>query len=360
MTESSLRPEDFRMPAEWERHDGTWLQWPHEDTIPGNQLKLEKTWLAMLAALREHETVRMTVPDRRRHDHLLHLLEFFGLLSDSIKIHIIPTNDVWARDNGPIFVTDGNGRLAVTNWRFNGWGGRFDYPLDARVPEIIAELLSLPRFDAPMVLEGGAIEVNGRGTLMATRSSILNPNRNRGKTREEVEAILGQYLGIRKVIWLSGAPDEVCESVGDTTDYHVDIAARFAGASTVLYSWTDDESDPRHSYLKRHREELRSAATESGARLDLVPLPLPKGGIYATDPASIWGHGTGFTDAAYMNYYVANGVVLVPVFGNVNDAAAKTIIGEHFPKREIVGIPAVSLTEDGGAMHCVTQQQPAV
>ncbi len=346
------------MPAEWEPHEGTWLQWPHEDTFPGSQLKLEKTWLAMLRALRERERVHVALPDARRQDHLRHLLEFFRLESENIDLQIIPTNDVWVRDNGPIFVVDEEGRPAVTHWRFNGWGGRFRHDLDARVPEIVADRLGMRRLDAPLVLEGGAIEVNGCGALLATRSSILNPNRNPGVTQEQVESILEQYLGISHVIWLSGAPDQVCEALGDTTDYHVDIAARFVGASTVLYTWTDDESDPRHPYLKKHLEELRAATDGSGRPLELIPLPTPQGGIYATDPASVWGHGNGFTDAAYMNYYVANGVVLLPVFGNVRDETARKIIGEHFPDREIIGIPAVSLTEDGGAMHCVTQQQP--
>ncbi len=353
-------PAAFRMPAEWEPHEGTWLQWPHEDTIPGNQVKLEKTWLLMLRALAGRERVHVIVQDERRGDHVRHLLDFFRLDARGVDLHPIPTNDVWVRDNGPIFTVDGRGGLAVTTWGFNGWGGRFPHDRDARVAGAVADRLGLPRFDAPLVLEGGALEVNGRGTLMATASSILNPNRNPGTTREQAEAILGRYLGVRHVIWLSGAPGEACEAAGDTTDYHVDIAARFVDGSTALYSWTDDESDPRYPYLKKHREELASATDGEGRPLRCVPLPLPNGGVYATDPASIWGHGTGFTDAAYMNYYVANGAVLLPVFGNERDGDARRILAEHFPGRDIIGIPAVSITEDGGAMHCVTQQQPAV
>ena len=348
------------MPAEWEPHEGTWLQWPHDTPqCRGYQRKLETIWLDMTAALHRRETVFIAAVDGKLKSHIEHQLEHFGIDVDRVRIHVIPTDDLWARDNGPIFVTNDHGQLAITDWEFNGWG-RFECKVDALVPSRIGELLEVPVHKAPLVLEGGAIEVNGKGTLMATRSSIINPNRNPGKSREEIEKILGQYLGITHVIWLSGAPPEFCESVGDTTDYHVDIAARFTDESTVLYTWTDDESDPRHPYLKKHLEELRAARTESGVQLTLAPLPVPKGGVYSVSPKLSWTTGSVFTDAAYSNYLAANGVVLVPVYGNVNDERAKKILAEHFPGREIVGIPALTVTEEGGAMHCVTQQQPKV
>lgn len=346
------------MPAEWVRHEGTWLQWPHDDCYAGQQRKLERTWLDMLDPLCQYETVHITVQDERRRDHLEHQLEFYGVDRTNVDINIIPTNDVWTRDNGPIFVIDGEGNLAITHWRFNGWG-RFPHDLDKEVPGRIARAKSIPVFAPPLVLEGGAIEVNGKGTLMATRSSIMNSNRNPGKSQAEIEEILGSYLGVEYFIWLSGAEAEACESWGDTTDFHVDIAARFVNESTVLYNWAEDESDPRHPYFKRHHEELKVARTESGRPLELIPLPTPRNGVYRITE-DLHGCGTtNFTDAAYSNYYIGNGVVLVPVFGNVNDEAAKEIIGGQFPGRQVVGIDAVSLNEEGGAMHCVTQQQPA-
>ena len=349
----------FYVPAEWEKHEGTWLQWPHDDTPEGSQMRLEHIWLAMTEALHEHETVHIAVPDERRRDHLQHQIAYYGFDQSQIDIHVIPTDDVWVRDNGPIFLVNEGGELAATDWNFNGWGGRYPFEKDRTVPGRIAELLSIPLFTAPIVLEGGGIEVNGKGTLLAARTSIINPNRNPGKSQGEIEGALRQVMGIEHVIWLSGAPRDFCNKIGDDTDFHIDGAARFVDEATVLYSWTDDESNPSYPYLKRHRKELQSATTESGKPLTLIPLPLPETGLYSTiNTATAAPFEAVPAVAVYANYYVANEVVLVPVYGDVNDTLAKSIIAEHFPGRKILGIPAHAVAELGGMMHCVTQQQP--
>jgi agmatine deiminase len=352
------------MPAEWEPHEGTWLQWPHDDQWLGYQLKLEKTWLEMTAALHEHEHVHIIVPDARHREHVEQQCHFFGISLKEIDFHIIPTNDVWVRDNGPIFVTDEGGNLAITNWEFNAWGERYKHDKDNLVPSRMAEELSLPVFSPPLVLEGGAVEVNGRGTFLATRSSIINNNRNPGKNQEEIEEIISQHLGVKHFIWLTGANTEDL-NIGwaDDTDTHIDTVARFTNESTVLYDWTDDETDPRYGMLKKVEEELKGATTESGKPLTLVSLPIPRNGVYSTShvgPGGGLGSSTPVnTDASYGNYLVANSIVLVPIFGNVNDARALRIIGEQFPGREAIGISCVALIENGGGIHCVTQQQPA-
>ncbi len=364
MMEKQLDPKDFRMPAEWEPHEGTWLQWPHDDQWSGYQLKLEKTWLEMAAALHEHEKVHIVAPDGRRQEHLERQFRFFGIGLRGIDFHIIPTNDIWARDNGPIFVADKKGKLAVTNWKFNGWGGRYKYDRDDQVPARIAAELSLPVFSPPLVLEGGGVEVNGKGTFLATRSSIINENRNPGKNQQEIEAIISQHLGVKHFIWLTGAKtDDLSIGWADDTDTHIDTVARFTDESTILYAWTDDEADPRYGMLKKLEEELKEATTESGKQVTLVPLPLPQKGVYST---SRIGEGPVLesltsvnTDASYTNYLVADGTVVVPIFGNVNDDRALKVIGEQFPDREVIGINCVALIENGGAIHCVTQQQPA-
>ncbi|NIN70038.1 MAG: agmatine deiminase family protein, partial [Anaerolineae bacterium] len=192
--------QDYRMPAEWETHEGTWLQWPQEKLYRGYELKLEGMWLTMVDALHRHENVHIIVRDERQRDHVEHQLDYFEIGPANVDMYIIPTDDVWARDNGPIFVVNKDGDVAITNWEFNGWAGRFAYQLDNQVPAIIAEQLSLPVFDPPMVLEGGAVEVNGKGTFMATRTSIIDPHRNPGKSQEEIEEILGDYLGVRHFI----------------------------------------------------------------------------------------------------------------------------------------------------------------
>lgn len=346
------------MPAEWEPHEGTWLIWPHNDTHEGSQIRLEHLWLEMTSALHKHETVHIVVTDTRREKHLQRQLQYYGL-DDNIEIHVIPNDDVWARDCGPIFLINDDGESAITTWQFNGWGKRYPYLKDRLVPERASETLSQSLFEAPITLEGGAIEVNGKGTLLATRSSIINDNRNPGKSAEEIEAAIKDYLGIKHIIWLSGAPREYCDAIGDDTDFHVDGSARFTDESTVLYTWTDDESNHVYPYLKKHREELRNARTESGKPLTLVPLPVPENVMYSTLIESTRPPFKNIPSLAiYTNFYVANNVVLVPVYGDVNDAAAKNIIGEHFPEREIVGIPAWRTSELGGMMHCVTQQQP--
>jgi len=350
---------DYHMPAEWEPHEGTWLIWPHNDTNDGSQLHLEHLWLKMTMALHRHETVHIIVSDERRRDHLQHQLTYYGLNESYIDVRVFPNDDVWVRDCGPIFLMNDHGELAVTEWNFNGWGGRYPYKKDRLVPARTAEALSLPMFTAPITLEGGAIEVNGKGTLIATRSSIINPNRNLGRSQDEIETAIKDYLGIQHIIWLSGAPREFCDLVGSDTDLHVDGYARFTDESTLLYSWTDDETNNFYPYLKQHRDELRNASTESGKPLTLVPLPKPENEMYSTLHSStcppfdsILSLGT------YANFYIANNMVLVPVYGDVNDARAKSIIAEHFPGREIIGIPAWATAELGGMMHCVTQQQP--
>jgi agmatine deiminase len=349
------REAGFFMPAEWEAHEGTWLQWPHDDTHAGNQVRLEHIWLQMTEALHAHEMVHIVVPDERRREHVHHQIAYYDFDQNNIDLRVFPTNDVWARDSGPIFLVNDKGELAATDWNFNGWGERYPYDKDTRVPAGIAEMLSVPVFTAPITLEGGGIEVNGQGTLLATRSSIVNPNRNPDHTLEEIEAILREFLCVDHFIWLSGQ-----EGMGDT-DFHIDGAARFVDEATVLYSWTDDESHPRYPYFKQHLYELQRAVTQSGKPLTLVPVPVTEARVYATSGASTVAPFKSVPSLGlYANYYVANNVVLVPVYGDVNDARAKAIIAEHFPGRQVVGILAHLLAELGGMIHCVTQQQPAV
>ena len=350
----------YHMPAEWEPHEGTWLIWPHSDTHADLQLHLEHLWLEMTRALCEHETVHIIVPDERRGEHLEHQLAYYGLNDQNLDIRVISNDDVWVRDCGPIFLVNKQGELAISAWNFNGWGERYPFNKDRLVPEKVAEVLSLPLFTGPITLEGGGIEVNGRGTLIATRSSIMNPNRNPGKSQGEIEAAIKGYLGVQHIIWLSGASREFCDLVGSDTDLHVDGYARFTDETTVLFSWTDDEDNPFYPILKGHLDELRNATTESGKPLSLVRLPKPKNEMYSTLTSSTRPpFKSPLSLGTYANFYIANNVVLVPVYGDINDARAKSIIAEHFPDREIIGIPAWATAERGGMMHCVTQQQPA-
>jgi agmatine deiminase len=359
VNEDTPKNQGFYMPAEWEPHEGTWLQWPHDGPFPDEQIRLESLWLMMTEALHQHETVHIVAIDDRHKEHIQHLARYYGWDESRIDIHVIPTDDVWARDNGPIFVVNDDGELAITAWNFNGWGERYSYQKDRLVPEKVAAALSLPLFTGSITLEGGGIEVNGKGTLIATRSSIINPNRNPGISQSEIDAALREYLGLTHIIWLSGASREFCDAVGSETDLHVDGYARFTNESTVLYSWTDDETNTFYPILKQHRDELRNATTESGKALTIVSLPKPENATYSTLVTTTRPPFEATASlAVYANFYVANNIVLVPVYGDINDARAKSIIAEHFPGREIIGLPANVLADMGGMMHCVTQQQP--
>jgi agmatine deiminase len=318
----------------------------------------------MTAILSDHATVRIAATSDDAAAEVERDCARFGANMSRIDVHAIPLNDVWARDSGPIFVKGADGLLVATSWNFNGWGQEAaakDH--DRLVPAAIAELCGLELRVADIVTEGGAIEVNGSGTLMATRSSILNPNRNPGKSQQEVEVALAELLGISNFIWLSGAPAETCFKLGDGTDYHIDLVARFAGRNVALANSTHDESDPRKPLMDQHIEELKRATDESGSPLEVIPIPAP----HMLSVSTVRFSGTDFsvapgapTDASYSNYLVTNSLVLIPVYGRPEDERAKAIIAEHFPGREVIGISAISMTEQGGAIHCVTQQQPAV
>ncbi|HUS97958.1 MAG TPA: agmatine deiminase family protein [Hyphomicrobiaceae bacterium] len=364
MTPSLPSRHVYRMPAEWEPHEAVWLQWPDPEMrgFPGYARKLLSTWLEMAAILAEHVTVRIAATSPAAAEDILHNCARFGVRAGRVEVHVIPIDDVWARDNGPIFVKDSAGALVVTDWNFNGWGVPTAVTdRDRKVPAAIAALYGLERQVGGIVTEGGALEVNGTGTLMATRSSILNPNRNPGVSQQDAETTLSHLLGISNFIWLSGAPPDECYRLGDATDFHIDLAGRFVGRNVVLANHTDDTSDPHKPYFDQHIAELKAAADETGAPLEVIELPCPQMRSVSTVRFS----GTSFTappgsltDASYSNYLVTNGLVLVPVYGRPEDERAKAIIAEHFPGREVVGISAISSTEQGGAIHCVTQQQP--
>jgi len=355
MAEKILNPTNFYQPAEWDPHEGTWLQWPQNGVYDGYELKLERIWLNMVETLRDHEIVHIIVSGEKQRDHVSRQFEYHRIGLKNIDFQIIPTNDVWARDNGPIFVINDEGDTAITDWKFNGWGGRFPYDLDDQVPGEIGKKKQIPVFKIPMVLEGGAIEVNGKGTFLATRTSIIDEYRNPGMSQEDIEQTLSKYLGVHHFIWLTGAGRGECDQWGDETDSHIDNVARFTNENTVLYNWTNNLSDPRCRMLKRSLEELKSATDQSGKPLTLVPLPLP--GVHQTSTMAKWRKNT-LSDSTYSNYLVANNVVLVPVYGHRNDQVALSIIRNQFPNRDVIGIEVVALIEHDGAVGCITQPQP--
>jgi agmatine deiminase len=266
-----------------------------------------------------------------------------------LVLHRHATVDVWIRDYGPLFVRTGRG-LRVLDFRFNAWGGKYP-PLakDDRMPEFAAERLGLPLEKPDFVLEGGAIDFDGRGTMLTTEGCLLNPNRNPGLGKREVEGVLRRWLGVRRVIWLGRGIE------GDDTDGHVDDVARFVAPRTVLACVEPDPLDPNHGILEENLARLRAAKDALGRRLRVVPLPMPEP---RSEENPVKGHSAFRAPASYANFYIANGVVLVPIFKQKRDAEALRILRRLFPRRRVVGIDCRAVVGGNGAIHCVTQQQP--
>lgn len=335
----------FRMPAEWEPHEATWLSWPHNlETWPEKLEAAEDGFAAIVAALEGSEEVRILAGDDLVEASARRAFERNAASDSHVRFFRVPTNDAWIRDHGPIFVLDREGRLAITDWKYNAWGGKYPpWDLDDAVPARLADLLDVPAHRPGMILEGGSIEVNGSGTLLTTESCLLNPNRNPRLGRDDIEEQLRAFLGATNVLWLGEGVS------GDDTDGHVDDLARFIGPSTAVTVVEDDPADPNHAPLKANLDKLRAMTDETGRRLQIVTLPMPR-------PVF---DGSNRLPASYANYYVANRVVLVPVFGDPKDETACQTIASFFPTRRVVPIRSTALLAGLGAVHCLTQQQPS-
>jgi len=275
------------------------------------------------------------------------------LLADAVDdtgnvfFHFHPTNDAWCRDHGPIFIQrpELDRPQAVIDWGFNAWGGKYPpYDLDDVIPTRIAQELSLPLFEPGIVLEGGSIDVNGRGTLLTTESCLLNPNRNPALSRPEIEQILRAYLGVRHILWLGDG------IAGDDTDGHVDDLTRFVDERTVVTVVEEDPGDENYEPLQKNLERLGRMTDQDGLPLRVITLPMPQ---------ALWHEGQRLP-ASYANFYIANGVVLLPTYDPARDAEARATLQELFPSREVVGIDCTDLVWGLGAFHCVTQQWPMV
>ncbi len=331
----------YRMPAEWEPHTATWLSWPHRlATWPGKFEPIPLVYVQLARTIAEFEPVHILAsgPPRAEAMRLLH-----G--AANITIHNVPTNDVWIRDSGPTFlVGPTNAPAALVNWGYNAYGGKYlpcDH--DDAIPGKIAAMIGQQCFEPRIILEGGAIDVDGQGTLLTSEQCLLNPNRNPGLSRGEIERYLMDYLAVRKVLWLGSG------IVGDDTDGHVDELARFVGRRTVVATIEDDPQDVNYAALMDNLDRLRTFRDTDGVPLEIIPLPLP-------GPIS---HNGQRLPASYCNFYIANGLVVVPQFDDPADRRAIDILAGLFPDRQVCGLPARDLVLGRGAFHCITQQQPA-
>lgn len=340
----------YRMPAEEEPHRATWLAWPHNpETWPDpSQLTLVKEiWVKMVRGLTPTEEVCLLVRGGREKGDVTDILKNGGATMEHLSIYVIPTVDVWMRDYGPTFVVrrEPEKRLAFNDWIFNAWGMKYEsYMADDSVCPEIAKLLGVPVFKHEVVLEGGSIEVNGRGTCLTTEQCLLNPNRNPNLGRKEIEQVLRDSLAVDHFIWLGEG------IVGDDTDGHIDDIARFVNPTTILCAVEENSKDENYRPLQENFERLQGAKDQDGKKIELVKLPMPGPVVYEGSRLP----------ASYANFYIANGVVLVPTYDHPNDKAALGILGDLFPGHKIIGIPCTPLVSGLGAIHCVTQQEPAV
>ncbi|HET6863366.1 MAG TPA: agmatine deiminase family protein, partial [Pyrinomonadaceae bacterium] len=339
---------DFYMPAEWVTHSATWLTWPKDpETWPDRVEQVQQIFLQMLAALTPHETVNLLVDDEETQKYVLSQCTFES--TSNIIFHQIETVDSWMRDYGPNFLVNKSRDIAFNNWQFNAWGNKYEaLKKDDRIPEIIAEVLQLQYFDPGIVLEGGSIEVNGAGYLLTTEQCLLNPNRNPALTQKEIEGYLNAYLGVQKILWLGEG------IVGDDTDGHIDDIARFVNQNTIVCAVEDDPEDANYHLLQDNLKRLAAMTDVAGNEFKIVTLPMPGvvGGS-STDSRNL-----DRLPASYANFYIANNVVLAPVFGHANDALATSTLQRVFPDRQVIPINCEPLVWGMGTIHCVTQQQP--
>lgn len=341
---STLRPRSdspaargWRMPGEWQPHVGCWMAWPCRDATFPNGLDAARTAYAAVArAIAAFEPVTMVVGDGQAVTASL-------MCGPGVSILVADTSDSWLRDNGPSFVIDGKGGVAGVHWGFNAWGGNYpDCAPDAALAATLLEKLGLPRFAAPLVMEGGSFHVDGEGTLLTTEECLLNPNRNPGLSRAEIERHLADHLGIDTVIWLPRGYEQ------DETDGHIDEIATFIRPGVVLTMITDDPQDANYPVFQDNLRRLQLARDSRGRALEVVTLQTPRrrdeNGVRLT--------------LSYTNFYPANGGVVLPAFEDPMDAVAHGLFRRLYPDREIVQVPALDIVRGGGGIHCITQQQP--
>jgi agmatine deiminase len=343
---TSPAAQGYRMPAEWEPHEATWLSWPRREGIsfPDAYDQVMPVFVQMVDALRESEQLRINVLDQDQEEEVRRLLK--GIDTSHVEYLHIPTNEPWCRDHGPIFIKrESDPRLAIVDWDYNAWGGKYPpFDLDEVVPTRIAEHLQLPVYYPGLVMEGGSLDTNGTGSLLTTTSCLLNPNRNPGKSRIEIEQTLCGYLGVTNVLWLGEGIE------GDDTDGHIDDISRFVGRNTVLTAIEEDPKDPNFEPLQANLALLRAMKAENDTPLEVRPLPMPP---------RLDKEGRRLP-ASYANFYIANSVVLLPVFGSPKDELAREVLQNCFPQRRIASIDCTELIWGLGAFHCLTQQQPAI
>ena len=330
------------MPAEWEPHERCWMQWPSRSELWGPLMpRAYAAYASVARAIATFEPVSMVV----RPDDVAQAQLACGR-NPQIEFVPIEIDDSWARDTGPVFLTDGSGSVAGVHWRFNAWGNEYSsYGNDAAVGSKILHHLQMRCYGGPMIFEGGSICVDGEGTVLTTEECLLNDNRNPDMTRQQIEEALVYYLGVRKIIWLDQGLED------DETNGHVDMIACFARPGVVLLAMPTDPQDPNYERMQENKRRLEAAHDGMGRSLSVVEVPLPERDLLRDDGRRLC--------RSYINFYIANGGIVMPTFEDPQDRVAAEVIASQFPDRKLVTVPGLDIALGGGVVHCITQQQPA-
>jgi agmatine deiminase len=337
----------FHFPAEFERHDATWLSWPHKEASwPGKIETIFPVYARFIKLLAEGERVNINVNDEAMKMKALRHLAEAGADLSRVSFFFHPTNDAWCRDHGPAFLVNRKEKKKmIVDWGYNAWGNKYPpFDLDDVIPTRIAQHLNLPVAYPGIVMEGGSVEFNGRGTLMTSTACLLNPNRNPGLSREEIEGYLRAYYGAPHILWLGEG------IAGDDTDGHIDDLTRFVDEDTVITMIEQEQSDENYAPLKENAETLSKMKLENGSAVRVIEVPMPAARYYEDQRLPM----------SYANFYISNRYVVVPVFEDKNDDKALSILQDCFPTRKVVGLNSIDLIWGLGSFHCLSQQEPSV
>lgn len=338
----------YRFPAEFEKHDATWLSWPHKEASwPGKIEAIYPAYAHFVKLLAEGEKVRINVKDEEMKQFALQYLHEAQTNLKQVEFFFHPTNDAWCRDHGPAFLINPNAsqKKIIVDWGYNAWGNKYPpYDLDDVIPTLIANHFKLPVYNPGIVMEGGSVEFNGKGTLLTTTSCLLNKNRNPKLNQQQIEKLLVDYYGVSHILWLGDG------IAGDDTDGHIDDLTRFVNADTVVTVVESNKQDENYEPLQENLKQLKGMRLENGKRMNIVELPMPAPVIYENQRLP----------ASYANFYISNKYVVVPTFRDKNDHPALMTMQQCFPDKEVVGIDSLDIIWGLGSFHCLSQQEPSV
>lgn len=337
----------FHFPAEWAPHTATWLSWPHkEESWPGKIGLIFNRYAEFIKVVAEGELVRINVKDEQMAAFAKQQLHVVGADMSKIEFYHFPTNDAWCRDHGPAFLINPETKQKVIiDWGYNAWGGKYPpFDLDDVIPTKIAERFNLPVYHPGIVMEGGSVDFNGKGTVLTTTACLLNENRNPHLNQQQIEEYLRHFYGVEQVLWLGDG------IVGDDTDGHIDDITRFVNEDTVVTVVEENKNDENYHILQENLQTLKTMRLLNGKQLNIIELPMPDPVIYEDQRLP----------ASYANFYIANSAVVVPTYRCDNDDRALTILQQCFPGRKVVGIDSTDIIWGLGSFHCLSQQEPAV